>query len=99
MEHKIVTGLMLMFTLMLIGGITLPIMHYGPRKLDERKARKIAEHAEAVTALETALARAGNDPAQQARLVSSLNWHRSALATLAPDMATARPASSLPLAA
>jgi len=99
MEHKIVTGLMLMFSLMLIGGIVLPIMHYGPRKLDERKARKVAEHAEAITALETALARSGNDTALQARLASNLDWHRRALAALAPGMLTAGQTERLPLAA
>lgn len=70
----------------------------APRKMAERTARQIALHAEIVAALETAIARAGTDAAQKSRLTSSLEWHRAALASLAPN-ATAAKATELPLAA
>jgi hypothetical protein len=45
-----------------------------------------------VAALEIAVANVGTDAAQKARLTVSLEWHRRALAALAPDAAAALPA-------
>jgi hypothetical protein len=99
METKIITGLMLLFSLMLIVGVAWPIAHFAPRRMAAKKIANIARHAEAVDALEVALARAGNDPAQQRRLADSLAWHSAALRALAPEMAAARKANAVPLAA
>lgn len=99
MESKIINGLMLMFTLMLLAGIVLPAMHYGPGRMAARKAANIARHTAAIQALEVALGRTGNDPAQHSRLTSNLAWHRAALKALAPDAAAAQAPASIPLAA
>jgi hypothetical protein len=64
----------------------------APRKMAERTARQIALHRDAVAALEIAVANVGTDAAHKARLTVSLEWHRSALAALAPDAAAALPA-------
>jgi hypothetical protein len=98
-ESKIITGLMLLFTLMLVAGVVWPVLHYGPRRMVARKAANIARHTAAIQALEVALGRTGNDPAQHSRLTSNLAWHRAALKALAPDAAAAHSPTSMPLAA
>jgi len=98
-ESKIIIGLMMLFTLMLVAGVVWPVLHYGPRRMLAKKHANIARHSAAIHALETALNRTGNDPAQHSRLANNLAWHRAALKALAPDAAAARPAEAAPLAA
>ncbi len=61
----------------------------APRWMAERTVRQIALHRNAVEALDIAIPRAGNDAAQQARLVASRDWHLAALNALSPADAAA----------
>jgi hypothetical protein len=60
-----------------------------PRWMAERTAKQVVLHRNAVEALDVAIPRAGNDAAQQARLVASREWHLAALNALAPAEAAA----------
>ncbi|WP_439491407.1 hypothetical protein [Blastomonas fulva] len=99
MESKIVIGLMLMFTLIMIVGVVWPVLHYAPRRMEARKAANIARHAESIAALEVALTRTGNDPALHGKLARNLAWQRASLRQLAPENPAAREPGDLSIAA
>lgn len=74
--------LMVTFTFVLIAGTWLYLERQLPRMMKARTDRNIATHASAVEALEIAVARTDNDPAQAARLAANLQVHRNALKAL-----------------
>ena len=80
----IINGLMVFFTLTTIAVIAYPIVKILPSWLEGAVHRKIAFHRDAIIALEVAIDRAGNDPAQHARLTTQLARNKAALTALAP---------------
>lgn len=87
----IINGLMIFFTLITFAVIAYPLVKLLPSWLERRVYGKIAFHRDALVALGIAHNQSCNDAEHQARLSAQLDYHRAALAALAPDEATATP--------
>lgn len=87
----IINGLMIFFSLTTVAVIAYPLVKLLPSWLERRVYRNIAFHRDAVAALGVAIDRAGTDAEQQARLQRQHDYHRAALAALAPDAAMVSP--------
>lgn len=98
--EPIINGLMIFFTLTTIAVIAYPIIKLLPSWLERRVYRTAAFHRDAIAALVLAIDRAHDDPEHHKRLVAQQDYHRGALATLAPGEASApRPAVRIDAAA
>lgn len=82
---SIIDGMAIVFTLTTIAVVLYPIIRLTPSWLEGSLGKRIAFHRAAADALETALTRSHNDPAQGDRLEAQLRYHRASLATLAPS--------------
>ena len=82
--HPIISGLMLFFTATTVAVIAYPIVKLLPSWLERSVYRKIACHRDAIAALGVAIDRC-QDVDQLARLTAQRDFHRAALARLAPD--------------
>ena len=80
----IINGLMIFFTVTTIAVIAYPLVKLLPSWLERSVYRKVAFHSDAFAAIEVALARPHNAPEYQARLTAQHDYHRKALAALAP---------------
>jgi hypothetical protein len=87
----IINGLMVFFSATTVAVIAYPIVKLLPSWLERSIYRKVAFHRDAIAALDLAISRNGDDPAQRARLVTQADFHRSALAALAPHDALIAP--------
>lgn len=81
----IITGLMVFFSATTVAVIAYPIIKVLPSWLERSVFRKVGFHRDAIAALDLAISRNGDDPEQRARLTAQADYHRSALAALAPS--------------
>lgn len=88
----IITGMMVFFTATTVAVIAYPIIKLLPSWLERSVYRKIASHRDAIAALGIAIDRC-SDAAHRGRLAAQRDWHRAALAKLAPGDVTAVPAT------
>jgi hypothetical protein len=79
----IISGLMLFFSATTVAVIAYPIVKLLPSWLERSVYRKIDHHRDAIAALGLAIARCV-DADHRLRLVAQQDWHRAALAALAP---------------
>lgn len=79
----IISGLMLFFSATTVAVIAYPIVKLLPSWLERSVYRKIAMHRDAIAALDLAISRT-SDAEQRARLQAQADFHRAALANLAP---------------
>ncbi len=80
----IITGLMVFFSATTVAVIAYPIIKLLPSWLERSVYRKVAFHRDAIAALDLAISRTTDDPAHRARLIAQADFHRGALAALAP---------------
>ena len=80
----IISGLMVFFTATTVAVIVYPIVKLLPSWLERSVYRKAGFHRDAIAALDLAISRNGDDPAHRARLAAQADFHRGALAALAP---------------
>lgn len=80
----LIDGMMIFFSVTTVAVLLYPLIRLTPSWLEASLGKKIAFHRAAAAALETAIERAHNDPAQRARLQAQHDYHRVSLATLAP---------------
>jgi hypothetical protein len=90
----IISGLMLFFSATTVAVIAYPIVKLLPSYLERSVYRKIAMHRDAIAALDIAIGRT-TDAGQRGRLQAQADFHRDALARLAPgDAMLAPPAAA-----
>ncbi len=92
----IISGLMLFFSATTVAVIAYPIVKLLPSYLERSVYRKIASHRDAIAALDLAISRTG-DAAHRARLQAQADFHRGALANLAPGDAMLTPPAAVRL--
>lgn len=80
----IISGLMLFFSATTVAVIAYPIVKLLPSWLERSVSRKIAMHRDAIAALDLAISRTAADPEHRTRLQAQADYHRDALARLAP---------------
>ena len=80
----VISGLMLFFSATTVAVIAYPIIKLLPSWLERSVYRKIAAHRDAIAALDLAISRTTGDAEQRARLQVQADFHRAALANLAP---------------
>ena len=89
----IISGLMLFFTATTVAVIAYPIVKLLPSWLERSVYRKIAGHRDAIAALGIAIDRC-TDTDHLARLTAQRDFHRAALAKLAPGDVEVAPAAN-----
>lgn len=92
----IINGLMIFFSVTTAVVLLYPVVKLAPLWFERRVQARIALHRDAVAALVGAIDQAGNDHAQRGRLAAQLQWHRAALANLAPGDAMLATAPAIP---
>jgi hypothetical protein len=75
---------MIFFSATTVAVIAYPIVKLLPSWLERSVNRKVDFHRDAIAALDLAISRSGDDPAQRARLIAQADFHRGALAVHAP---------------
>ncbi len=85
MSSPIITGLMIFFSATTVGVALYPIVKLAPSWLHRAVNRKVDFHRAATVALATAIEQTPHDPAQRERLQAQHDFHRAAMASLAPD--------------
>ncbi|WP_372916609.1 hypothetical protein [Sandarakinorhabdus sp.] len=86
LANNAVTILMIVFTYALVLVPVVWFFTHGPRQLDARKQRKIAQLVSGAELLADALTRNGNDPVHVARLQAQYDAHARALTQLNGEM-------------
>lgn len=92
----IISGLMLFFSATTVAVIAYPIVKLLPSWLERSVYRKAGLHRDAIAALDLAISRTG-DAEQRARLQAQADFHRAALANLAPGDAMLAPPAAVRL--
>ena len=92
----IISGLMLFFSATTVAVIAYPIVKLLPSRLEHSIYRKISLHRDAIAALDLAISRTA-DSAHRGRLQAQADFHRAALANLAPGDAMLVPPQPLRL--
>jgi hypothetical protein len=87
----IISGLMLFFSATTVAVTAYPIIKLLPSWLERSVYRKIATHRDAIAALDLAISRTIGDVEHRARLQAQADFHRNALARLAPSDAMLAP--------
>jgi len=91
----IISGMMLFFSATTVAVIAYPIIKLLPSWLERSIYRKIAMHRDSIAALDLAISRNDRDPEHRARLQAQADFHRNALARLAPGDAMLTPPQPL----
>lgn len=92
----IISGLMLFFSATTVAVVAYPIIKLLPSWLERSVYRKISLHRDAITALDLAISRTA-DTDHRARLQAQVDFHRAALANLAPGDAMLVPPAAMRL--
>jgi hypothetical protein len=87
----VVNGLMVVLSITTIAVFLYPIVKLAPSWRERALHKKIIFHRQATAALDAAMARTQNDPAEFDRLAAQHARHRAALNALAPGEAVAMP--------
>lgn len=88
LANNAVTILLIVFSYLTVAVVVAAFFMHGPRSLDQRKERMIAQLTAGAELLADAIARHSGDPAHLARLSANYAAHARALAQLGQTVPT-----------
>jgi hypothetical protein len=83
-SSPIISGLMIFFSVTTVVVVAYPIIKLAPSWFERRVKGQAALHRDAVAALAVAIDRSADDAEHRARLKAQYDFHRAALANIAP---------------